>query len=99
MRYLLLLSVLAACEKEPTREPDTVVLVDDIWQRTRVELKPTAEPQDFWFGCKLAAVKDYAVIQCMERDLFVRFRCRDLAGPSRAIEFAVKGEAFRLYCR
>lgn len=97
MRYLPLV-LLAACERTTTA-PTTVVLFDELADRPVLEQRPTAEPIDFHFGCKLAAVKDYAVIQCLDSGVLVRFHCADLPGPAHAIGFVVHGEPMKIYCR
>jgi hypothetical protein len=100
MRFLLILTALAACDKTTaSKVPDTVVLVDELWNRVRVEKKPAEKPVEFWFGCELVQVRDNTVIRCPNQDFFVRFRCRDIAGPDRAISFFYKGESYQFYCR
>lgn len=102
MRALLILA-LAGCTRAPsgpTAPPTKVVLFEDASGKEMFVGVPAAAPQDLgYFGCTIADVKGWAAIRCPDYDTFVRFHCADLPGPEHAVEFLVKAQGFKLYCR
>lgn len=103
MRFLLL-AALVACDPAsgaPANKSFSVVVqYDDLLER-ELDHYPlgSRKPRHFWGDCKLMADGADAIVQCNKRKMFVRFSCRDHAGPEHALRLMVDSNSFSLYCR